>query len=121
MKLIKYLLLITALFGACNSDPCGNTGTPVGKYISNDHSGKELYLLINKDSTFLHYYKDINDKVKSYEGKWKISIADCRLSLSPWRDLEMENSGCPCSVVSAQYKNDKIQPHIDVPIYRKVD
>jgi hypothetical protein len=121
MKLIIYLLILLGLITGCNSDSCGNTGTPEGKYVSNDHNGAELYILINKDSTFLHYYKDKNGKVKSYKGKWKISKINCEMSLSPWTDLEMEKPLYKNLPISALIENDKLQPHQDLPIYRKVD
>lgn len=116
---IYYLIIAITLFTSCYSDKCGNTGTPVGKYVADTYEDSELFLVIKRDGTFVHHYRDRTGKIYDKTGKWSLSKSSCSINLNPWYSLSKETLQDMPAIMSAIFENDKIIPYTDVPIYKK--
>jgi len=117
---LYYMIIVISLFSSCNSNNCGNTDSPVGKYVAETFEGTDLFLIIKEDGTFVHHYKNRNGKIYDKTGKWSLSKLSCGINLDPWYCLSQETHQDKPTLMTALFENDKISPYTDVPIYKKV-
>ena len=71
MRVLKYYFIIIIAFAYS----CGESikqKEMVGKYINTFETGVEHYIILNNDSTYLHYYKSPTLDLTN-TGKWSIN------------------------------------------------
>ncbi|CAN5271046.1 hypothetical protein BH09BAC3_BH09BAC3_35170 [soil metagenome] len=68
---IVSVLAIVLLYACNNNESKDNV---IGKYVNTYESEAKHYVVLEADSTFLHYYKKNNEAVKENKGNWKLLI-----------------------------------------------
>lgn len=80
MRIYTFLLLLILV-------SCQNRENIEGKYINSYSKNIEHYLILNKDNTFIHYFKDKNKKELINKGLWfKTNSKELEIKLTPWID-----------------------------------
>jgi hypothetical protein len=77
------LLILTLNNGCLDLSECPEEVT--GKYVCNNDPNATNYLELNKDGSFLHYYR-IGDKIITDTGNWNRSENGyCEIEFSNWK------------------------------------
>jgi len=82
--LITGLLIIILTAGCMNLRPCNKDIT--GIYYTYNNPTAENYLILTKDSTFYHYYKNEQQKLMD-SGKWNFNKKYCYIEFNQWKNF----------------------------------
>ncbi len=85
IKKIIYKVVVLSLVASCiNLKPCNDK--VIGKYYSYSNPKAKNLLILKKDSTFYHYYKENNIKLID-SGKWNFNDKYCYIEFSEWKNF----------------------------------